>query len=521
MDVEELMLDGRDEPLLPSIIQLEARPQGLIAHIGSQARTKKIELEGDGRTFIEYSKRYIGLPEEATRTWRAGEHTIDPVDAGALILKKIGQLVADAAETVNVRAVVTHPRDFTASRKQAVAAAARAAGIDLIETLNEPEAAFFMFHEPGEEVDPGLHVVFDLGGGTLDVALLRVHDGERPTVIGGKGDGQLGGMDWTRKLLDLVLQSAGHKLDMPDLADRLTDETYDDLVAKAKRLKEKQPKRHFSQLLRLKLENGREFAATVSVQRSSYEDACSGLVQRCLAAVEGALRDGGCRPEDVVRVYMVGGSSRLVSVQDALIERFGERVMTPRKADHDVDLAVAQGAARYAAWVVSRDLPDQRQLSVMDQTRLSVARQLAPVMAMPHGLNVLTYRGEEPYLETLVAKGAPLPAAETRHYQLDAVPSGGVKVELYEGPPGYLPPGIEPTATIDFEASAGLRVNDRLAVTTHVTESGRIEVVAQHEPSQAGRAATQASVLLNVGTAAEGGGEADQRRARIAAIEVR
>ena len=522
MDVEDVSLSPGQRQLLPSVIHLEARKGALHAWVGEDAYLQRAQTGEDvDAVWIEHSKRFIGLPEARSRDWDVGGQKLDAIDAAALILRKIARETQETVGSVLETAVVTHPRDFTHARREATARAVAAAGIELVDTLNEPEAAFFMHADPGERHEPGVYMVFDLGGGTLDVALLEVPDEGRPRVIGGHGNPSLGGANWTSKMFEQLLRSAASYHGVPDYASEVDDYTLAQLRVLARDLKHQGSKRQYAKRFTSTFLDGQQAVTTLSVDGETWRKSCEPLVADCLETVERALQDASLTTADVTVVLPVGGSTRLKTVMGALEERFGSRLVGIRRTPYDVDLAVAQGAARYGSWVRSRST-SVAMMAADDETRLRVesARALAPVMSMAHGLNVKAWRtltgGEEvAYLEPLVEKGAELPCTRRRAFSLNSV-GATLAIELFEGPPGELVSGARPSTVLRFLDIDDFTVGDALTMVVEVSESGRIVARAIHD-----RTGTARDVTIDLGLGGEGDAPTDGRAARIAAIDVK
>ena len=491
----EAMIVDRNEndsfETIPSIVYLHQRVNGSFeAVVGRRARRRVIDGQAD-EELIEFAKRFIGLQPPSGKSWWVNRsEEFDPIDISALVLRKIHSQIEEAEGKASViRAVVSHPRDFTVPRKEATAMAARLAGFQLIETVNEPEAAAAMYLGPDMDRNPGKYMVFDLGGGTLDIAVLEVPPEGRAKVLGGHGLSKLGGKDWDEKMMEVILEAAQthHNQDHFDFRREASLETIERLRELARDWKERAGKRRqFKIKMNTTLKSGAATRTKLLVQREDWERRCEPLVERCRAAIDRALER--CNPSvsdaEITTVFPVGGSTRLASIQRMLKERFGDRLADPADYGVSVDLAVAQGAARMAAYLSAR--PDERskQHNVPDETELEAddAEESPPRSSLAHGLNVLVSRNGKPWLQEVVAEGEALPCSCSRLLRVKE-PGALIVLKVYEGSPGPVLAGVQPSARIAFPPAVVSKRGDRIEVTIEVSSSGRITVRARHVDS--------------------------------------
>lgn len=525
-EVEQIPLSAGQGPTLASVLFVEQPREGQCdvwcGDVGAKMHT-------DGRTkgqLIERAKRFIGQPPTSSRSWPIGDLTLDPIDASALILRKIKQ-EADSYDPSRPlqRAVVTHPRDFKEPKKRATALAARLAGIDLIDTLNEPEAAAYRYFEPGAEREPGRHLVFDLGGGTLDIAVLDVPRTGTVKVVGGYGVAKLGGREWDDAMLELLIEKAykHHATDRIDYRRDVTQTTLARLRNLARDWKERSARRrHHQRVFESHLPDGNVLQTALLVEVPEWEERCRPLVQRCAEAVERALAQAGCGPEGIVRVLPVGGSVRLKAIQALLHDFFPGRVEDISGCGCvPVDLAVAQGAARFASYMVASQMAKTTSVPAQTVSRLAVVDDNLIGTTLAHGINALAARGDEDYLECLVPQGESLPVSKSKGFYVSEAGTS-LQVDVYEGPPGSLPPGVTPSARLEFPPVVKAQTGDTVLVVVDVMQSGRIKVSGVHKPS----GETVEAVLRDGWTgppSADEAGPTDEfaeRRARLARITV-
>ncbi|MCM2478010.1 Fe-S protein assembly chaperone HscA [Serpentinimonas maccroryi] len=307
---------------------------------------------------------------------------ISPVEVSAEILATLRQRAEDSFDAELYGAVITVPAYFDDAQRQATKDAAQLAGLKVLRLLNEPTAAALAYGL--DQAAEGLYAVFDLGGGTFDVSLLRLSRGVFEVLATG-GDSALGGDDYDRAFADALLLRCGHRghaSELP-LAERAA------LLAEARRLKE----------ALCNLDDAAQtlpFAATLHgqalqcpVSRAEFDAATTALTERTVAALRRVLRDARVTPEQVQGVVLVGGATRMPALRQAVATYFGRAPLT----DLNPDEVVALGAALQAQQLAGN--PDSGEgWLLLDVTPLS--------------LGLETMGG---LVERIVPRNTPLPAA--------------------------------------------------------------------------------------------------------------
>jgi molecular chaperone HscA len=249
-----------------------------------------------------------------------------PVEVSAEILASLRQRAEDSFDDELFGAVITVPAYFDDAQRQATKDAARLAGINVLRLINEPTAAAIAYGlEHGSE---GLYAVYDLGGGTFDISLLRLSAGVFEVVATG-GDSALGGDDFDRQLADWALDRS--ELDIETPRDKSA-------VLQAARAAKEALSSRSSVTMRCELSSGR---LEIEVTAADFERITSHLVERTLGSVRKALRDARLGKDEVQGVVMVGGATRMPTVQAAVGAFFGRAPLT----NLDPDEVVALGAA--------------------------------------------------------------------------------------------------------------------------------------------------------------------------------
>ena len=296
-----------------------------------------------------------------------------PVEVSAEILKVLRRTAEKALADEIVGAVITVPAYFDDAQRQATKDAARLAGIHVFRLLNEPTAAALAYGlETGAE---GTYVVFDLGGGTFDVSVLKLTKGVFEVVATG-GDSQLGGDDFDRLLAQAWLSANGLS------PDRLEHSHWRTLLGLARSSKEAlleldSDTKEISEVFELDAQT----RLTLAISRKGFASLTMELVERALAACRQTLQDARLNPSDVQGVVMVGGSSRLLNVRLAVRHLFGDCLKDTIDPDQVVALGAASQAHLLAGNALASDgwlLLDVLALSLGIETMGGLAERILP-----------------------------------------------------------------------------------------------------------------------------------------------
>jgi len=337
--------DRRGQVLVPSVVSF--KPEGPL--VGEEARGLLGEEPGStvfsakrllGRSYDDVASEladlpFTVLPGEQTTRLLVGDREVTPREVSAIVLEAL-KARADAhfGEPVR-RAVITVPAYFDERRRQATRDAGRIVGFEIAGLLDEPTAAALAY---GLERRPsGVIAVYDLGGGTFDISLLRVQDGVFE-VLATNGHPRLGGDDFDRALVDVLLEDIRGRHGIDLAGDREAMQRLRRCAEAAKRELSSRPRAS----VKIAFE---ELTYHREITRAELEDLIAPFVDGTLIRCRMALLDAGLAPADVDEVVLVGGSTRVPLVRRRVEGLFGR----PAHCGLDPDEVVAMGAAVQAS----------------------------------------------------------------------------------------------------------------------------------------------------------------------------
>ncbi len=470
------------EVLTPSAVYLA--PDGS-AVVGSPALDMALEQPERVATLV---KRRMGYPDYgrpvAGRTFR-------PETLSAVILKKLAQDAAAALGAPVGPVVVTVPAYFDDTRRKATMDAGRIAGLDVVDILDEPSAAALAYslqqdsgnrsesggsHPPLADT-PRVVLVYDLGGGTFDVTLVRLSR-KRFQVLAVEGDVRLGGRDWDDRLAAFAADEF-KKQHGSDPRDDPQSEAA--LAAAAERAKRTLSKVDAASLTVAHAGH----RVTVPVTRAAFEALTRDLLVRTRLTTTQTLAASGLTWDKVDKVLMVGGSTHMPMTGRMLKE------LTGRDPDRSLAVSevVARGAAAHAG-VLSRKGANGRPAG----PKLELLEDVVEISVNAHSLGVEIRQKDDRLNDRLIPKNTQLPAAAGRTYYTAAENQTRVRVRILqgeahqaeacipvgecwiEGLPANLPKGSPVGVT------CGVAANGRIEVTATDRTTGRVATAAIHRP---------------------------------------
>lgn len=284
-----------------------------------------------------------------------------PEEISAMILQKIKSDVESYLGETVTEAVITVPAYFTDSQRQATKDAGQIAGLDVKRIINEPTAAALAY---GLDKVEGQHkiMVFDLGGGTFDVSILELGDGVFE-VLSTRGNNTLGGDDFDELIVDFIAEDFKKENGVDLRTDKMSLQRLREAAEKAKKELSSTMSTNINLPFITATQSG-PLHLNIDITRAKFNDLTSHLVDKTLGPVKEALKDAGLNASEVEKILLVGGSTRIPAVQDAVKNLIGKE---PQK-DINPDESVAIGAAIQAG-VLSGEVKD---LLLLDVTPLSL-----------------------------------------------------------------------------------------------------------------------------------------------------
>lgn len=359
--VAEVLPDEVGRSLLPSVVYLGAAGQTLLGfdalqHLSQSPTDTLMSIKRlMGRSYADAIA--TGMPYHFVEDGQAVRiqtqyAAISPVEVAAKILSRLRSQAELTLGDELVGAVITVPAYFDDAQRQATRDAARLAGLNVLRLLNEPTAAAIAYGlDHGSE---GVYAVYDLGGGTFDISLLRLARGVFEVIATG-GDTALGGDDFDQLISQAII--AQHALTDLSLHEQRS------LLSAAKRLREALTEvDHVADFVKI---SNRDLS--IELNKEQFEALAQPLIERTLTSAKRALQDAGLKTAEIKGVVMVGGATRMPIVRRCVQAFFG----TEPLIDQDPDQVVALGAALQANLLAGNRSPGEDWL-LLDVTPLTL-----------------------------------------------------------------------------------------------------------------------------------------------------
>jgi len=389
--------------IIPSIVAISKKGELLV---GEDARSW-VDVSGRG---IREVKRKMGTAE----TVRLLDKEYRPEEISALILRKLKENAEEALGITIREVVLSVPANFPDAARQATLNAGELAGLKITRLINEPTAAALAFGIKNIDVEEQL-VVFDFGGGTLDITVLEMVAG----VLDVKcsfGNPQLGGKDCDEAMMTLLKG----KFQAENLGAEISDKAYGALKEAAEKTK-KALSNSLSHHLRIPYfaaSNGESVDLEIEVTRLEFEDAIAPLLDKAKQCVRQALNAKKLRPSAINRVLLVGGTTYIPAVRQLVQEMFGKEGKAP---DVGSDLAVGVGASISAA-IVQGLISSDSGIILTDVAPFGLGIEVVSEIGRQY---MLTY-------EPLIQPNTTIPYSTNKTYSLLRSDQKRVEVRLYQ-----------------------------------------------------------------------------------------
>jgi molecular chaperone DnaK (HSP70) len=398
----EVLGDAQGRIILPSVVGLSEAGELLV---GEEARNQFL-------LYPERTVRSIKRKMGSDTRVRLGERDYTPQEISAIILSRLKEIAQQRLGRPVRKAVITVPAYFSDTQRQATREAGEIAGLEVARIINEPTAAALVYEasqHQGKRI-----LVYDLGGGTFDVSVVRIEEGV-VEVISSHGNNQLGGDDFDHKIVEHVLEHLKIKNGV-DVSDR--PQAMARILRSAETAKKQLSDHPYARIEEeyLAEQDGKPVNLELELSRDDYEGMITPFIEETLGAIHIALESANLASSQVDEILLVGGATRTPLIRRRLEEVFGK---TPR-GEVDPDLCVALGAAIQGAAI----------------TGVEVSAVLVDVTPYTFGTSAIGELNGDfyPYkYVSIIPKNTPIPVRRSEVFYTATDQQTDVQVQIYQG----------------------------------------------------------------------------------------
>ncbi|MGA9508556.1 MAG: Fe-S protein assembly chaperone HscA [Candidatus Sulfotelmatobacter sp.] len=402
--------------LVPSVVALDEKNQPVIGNAARKYLTETPEravysikrLMGRGVDDVQEELKFFPFrlaedlqPGEVLRI-KLGDKTFTPPEISALILRQLKRNAERFFGAPVTKAVITVPAYFNDAQRQATKDAGRIAGLEVLRLVNEPTAASLAYGL--DKKQNGVVAVYDLGGGTFDISILKLHDGIFE-VIATNGDTHLGGDDIDNLLITIALDDTLGDLGLDLRRNGEAVQAIRKAVIEAKIALSSQP----SVKLDVELPGGKRYLREIT--REQFEQLIQPIIDRTVGPCKQALKDAGLKPEQIDEVVLVGGSTRIPKVRTLVKDLFQREP----HIDLNPDEVVALGAAVQAN-ILGGGSEATENMLLLDVTPLSLGIEVAGGVT-----------------DKIILRNSTIPASATQFYTTQVDGQANVAIHVLQG----------------------------------------------------------------------------------------
>lgn len=342
-----------------------------------------------------FTYKIIDDDSESLVKIQVGDKFYSPVELSSYILKELKTRAEHILKTPVTKAVITVPAYFNDSQRQATRDAGKLAGLDVLRIVNEPTAASLAYGLGMRKDESKTVAVYDLGGGTFDISILRISNGIFD-VLSTNGDTYLGGDDFDFAIIKYWMLQTGIKEEELFLHKELSQEF---------RLRAEEAKKYLSSN---KTFNGKVSGTDVSLTKSEFENLIGSMVEKTIQCCKKAIEDASLEVRDIEEIIMVGGSTRVPFVKQEVSKFFRRELHNEMNPDE----VVALGASIQADILAGNN----KDFLLLDITPLS--------------LGIETMGG---LMDVLVPRNSKIPSKASRQYTTQKDGQSGMRISVYQG----------------------------------------------------------------------------------------